>query len=88
MEKSKSIDYIKIKIASPEKIMKNSRRTLSTGKTRGEVKKAETISYKTLKPQTGGLFCEKIFGPLKDWECLCGKYKNRQHNYKHDSLNF
>ena len=41
----------------------------------GEVKKAETINYRTLKPEKDGLFCEKIFGPTKDWECACGKYK-------------
>jgi DNA-directed RNA polymerase subunit beta' len=41
----------------------------------GEVKKPETINYRTLKPEKDGLFCEKIFGPTKDWECYCGKYK-------------
>ncbi|MDR1150663.1 MAG: DNA-directed RNA polymerase subunit beta' [Clostridiales bacterium] len=60
------IDSISIGIASPEKI-----RALSTG----EVKKPETINYRSLKPERDGLFCEKIFGPSKDWECLCGKYK-------------
>ena len=57
---------IKIGIASPEKI-----RSWSYG----EVKKAETINYRTLKPERDGLFCEKIFGPTKDYECACGKYK-------------
>ncbi len=45
------------------------------GWSRGEVKKPETINYRTLKPEKDGLFCEKIFGPTKDWECACGKYK-------------
>ena len=59
-------DKIKIGLASPEKIREWSR---------GEVKKPETINYRTLKPEKDGLFCEKIFGPNKDWECHCGKYK-------------
>ncbi len=59
-------DKIKIKLASPSKIREWSR---------GEVKKPETINYRTLKPEKDGLFCEKIFGPSKDWECHCGKYK-------------
>ena len=61
-----SYDKIKIGLASPEKIREWSR---------GEVKKPETINYRTLKPEKDGLFCEKIFGPNKDWECHCGKYK-------------
>ena len=59
-------DSIKIGLASPEKIREWSR---------GEVKKPETINYRTLKPEKDGLFCERIFGPNKDWECHCGKYK-------------
>ncbi|MDY3855049.1 MAG: DNA-directed RNA polymerase subunit beta' [Butyribacter sp.] len=59
-------DAIKIGLASPEKIREWSH---------GEVKKPETINYRTLKPEKDGLFCEKIFGPSKDWECHCGKYK-------------
>ncbi|MDR2903588.1 MAG: DNA-directed RNA polymerase subunit beta' [Clostridiales bacterium] len=59
-------DAIKIGLASPEKIREWSR---------GEVKKPETINYRTLKPERDGLFCERIFGPDKDWECHCGKYK-------------
>ncbi len=59
-------DAIRIGLASPEKIREWSR---------AEVKKAETINYRTLKPERDGLFCEKIFGPSKDWECHCGKYK-------------
>ena len=61
-----SFDAIKIGLASPEKIREWSR---------GEVKKPETINYRTLKPEKDGLFCERIFGPSKDWECHCGKYK-------------
>ena len=59
-------DYIRISIASPERILKWSY---------GEVTKPETINYRTLKPERDGLFCERIFGPTKDWECHCGKYK-------------
>ena len=59
-------DAIQIGLASPEKIREWSH---------GEVKKPETINYRTLKPEKDGLFCEKIFGPTKDWECHCGKYK-------------
>jgi DNA-directed RNA polymerase subunit beta' len=61
-----TFDAIKIGLASPEKILEWSR---------GEVKKPETINYRTLKPEKDGLFCERIFGPNKDWECHCGKYK-------------
>ena len=61
-----NFDSIKIGLASPEKIREWSR---------GEVKKPETINYRTLKPERDGLFCERIFGPQKDWECHCGKYK-------------
>ncbi|MBR5046952.1 MAG: DNA-directed RNA polymerase subunit beta', partial [Eubacterium sp.] len=65
-EQSINFDKIKIGLASPEMIRKWSR---------GEVKKPETINYRTLKPEKDGLFCERIFGPSKDWECHCGKYK-------------
>ena len=61
-----TFDAIKIGLASPEKIREWSR---------GAVTKAETINYRTLKPEPDGLFCERIFGPQKDWECHCGKYK-------------
>ena len=63
-------DYIRISIASPERILKWSY---------GEVTKPETINYRTLKPERDGLFCERIFGPSKDWECHCGKYKRVRH---------
>ena len=63
-------DALAIRIASPEEILKWSR---------GEVKKPETINYRTFKPEKDGLFCERIFGPVKDWECGCGKYKKVKH---------
>ncbi|WP_303672914.1 DNA-directed RNA polymerase subunit gamma [Vampirovibrio chlorellavorus] len=63
-------DFIKIGIASPERVMNWSH---------GEVMKPETINYRTLKPERDGLFCERIFGPSKDWECYCGKYKRVRH---------
>lgn len=65
-KKQLSFDAIRISLASPEKIREWSH---------GEVKKPETINYRTLKPEKDGLFCERIFGPTKDWECHCGKYK-------------
>ncbi|MBI6546917.1 MAG: DNA-directed RNA polymerase subunit gamma, partial [Cyanobacteria bacterium NC_groundwater_1444_Ag_S-0.65um_54_12] len=67
---SSKFDYIKVGIASPERILSWSR---------GEVTKPETINYRTLKPERDGLFCERIFGPAKDWECHCGKYKRVRH---------
>ena len=63
-------DSIKIRLASPEKIRSWSH---------GEVTKPETINYRTFKPERDGLFCAKIFGPITDWECLCGKYKRMKH---------
>jgi DNA-directed RNA polymerase subunit beta' len=68
--KELKFDAIKISLASPEKIRQWSR---------GEVKKPETINYRTFKPEKDGLFCERIFGPTKDWECTCGKYKRIRH---------
>ena len=62
----KTFDKIKITLASPEKIKSWSF---------GEIKKPETINYRTFKPEKDGLFCSRIFGPIKDYECLCGKYK-------------
>ena len=64
-----NLDSIQIGLASPEKIRQWSH---------GEVEKAETINYRTLKPERDGLFCERIFGPTKDWECNCGKYKRNR----------
>src|SRR6187397_426262 len=63
-------DAIRISLASPDKIMSWSH---------GEVTKPETINYRTFKPERDGLFCAKIFGPITDWECLCGKYKRMKH---------
>ncbi len=63
-------NHIQIKVASPARIM---------GWSYGEVTKPETINYRTLKPEKDGLFCERIFGPTKDWECYCGKYKRVRH---------
>ena len=63
---SMKFDKIQIKLASPEDILEWSH---------GEVTKPETINYRTLKPEKDGLYCERIFGPSKDWECHCGKYK-------------
>lgn len=65
-----AFNAISIRIASPEVILSWSK---------GEIKKPETINYRTLKPEKDGLFCEKIFGPTKDWECNCGKYKRIKH---------
>ena len=66
MQDVNNFDAVKIALASPDQIRQWSR---------GEVKKPETINYRTLKPERDGLFCERIFGPTKDWECHCGKYK-------------
>src|SRR3989339_320162 len=63
---SLNFDGIRLRLASPDQILKWSF---------GEVLKPETINYRTQKPEKDGLFCEKIFGPSKDWECYCGKYK-------------
>ena len=68
-------DYVKINLASPQRIKKWGERALPNGQVIGEVTKPETINYRTLKPEMDGLFCERIFGPVKDWECHCGKYK-------------
>ena len=70
VQQNEEFDAIKIGLASPEKI-----RSWSYG----EVKKPETINYRTFKPERDGLFCAKIFGPIKDYECLCGKYKRLKH---------
>ena len=69
-----SFDYLRITIASPTRIKKWSERTLPTGEIVGEVLKPETINFRTHQPEIHGLFCEKIFGPIKNWKCKCGKY--------------
>ena len=71
----KEFDYIKIKLASPFRILQWSNRKLPNGQFVGEVQKSETINYRTFKPEMDGLFCERIFGPSKSLECACGKYK-------------
>jgi DNA-directed RNA polymerase subunit beta' len=70
LDKVNQVDSVAIAIASPEAIRSWSK---------GEVKNPETINYRTFKPEKGGLFCERIFGPVKDWECSCGKYKRIKH---------
>jgi hypothetical protein len=70
VQQEEDFEAIRIGLASPEKI-----RSWSYG----EVKKPETINYRTFKPERDGLFCAKIFGPIKDYECLCGKYKRLKH---------
>ena len=66
---TQQFDHIRIGIASPEKILSWSY---------GEIKKPETINYRTFKPERDGLFCARFFGPVKDYECLCGKYKRKK----------
>jgi len=70
LEKAEAFDHVSIGIASPDTIRSWSH---------GEVKNPETINYRTFKPEKGGLFCERIFGPVRDWECNCGKYKRIKH---------
>ena len=70
LDKVNLVDHVAITVASPENIKSWSK---------GEVKNPETINYRTFKPEKGGLFCERIFGPVKDWECSCGKYKRIKH---------
>jgi len=70
LEKTDVFDHVSIGVASPETIRSWSH---------GEVKNPETINYRTFKPEKGGLFCERIFGPVRDWECNCGKYKRIKH---------
>ena len=75
LQSERSFDYVKINLASPSRIRSWGERTLPNGEKVGEVVKPETINYRTLKPEMGGLFCERTFGPVNDWECYCGKYK-------------
>jgi DNA-directed RNA polymerase subunit beta' len=69
-----SFDYLKITIASPKRIKNWSERRLPNGEIIGEILKPETINFRTHQPELNGLFCEKIFGPIKNWKCKCGKY--------------
>ncbi len=75
----RSFDYVKINLASPSRIREWGKRVLPNGQSVGEITKPETINYRTLKPEMHGLFCERIFGPVNDWECHCGKYKRVNH---------
>jgi len=75
IKSQKEFDYIKIKLASPSRIKQWGQRILPNGQIIGEVQKSETINYRTFKPEMDGLFCERIFGPSKNLECACGKYK-------------
>jgi len=70
LDKVNQVEYVAIAVASPEAIRSWSK---------GEVKNPETINYRTFKPEKGGLFCERIFGPVKDWECSCGKYRGMKY---------
>ena len=76
----RTFDYVRINLASPARIRTWGERILPNGQIVGEVTKPETINYRTLKPEMNGLFCERIFGPVNDWECHCGKYKRVRHN--------
>ncbi len=69
-QKPDPFDQVSITVANPETIR---------GWSQGEVLNPETINYRTFKPEKGGLFCERIFGPTRDWECACGKYKRIKH---------
>jgi DNA-directed RNA polymerase subunit beta' len=75
IQSAKEFNYIKIKLASPFRILQWANRKLPNGQFVGEVQKSETINYRTFKPEMDGLFCERIFGPSKSLECACGKYK-------------
>jgi DNA-directed RNA polymerase subunit beta' len=75
VQATEEFDYIKIKLASPFRILQWANRKLPNGQFVGEVQKSETINYRTFKPEMDGLFCERIFGPSKSFECACGKYK-------------
>ncbi|RKY41276.1 MAG: DNA-directed RNA polymerase subunit beta' [Candidatus Makaraimicrobium thalassicum] len=79
LRKVNKFDKVRIQIASPEKIKEWATRRVGSRNILFEVKKPETINYRTLKPERDGLFCERIFGPTKDFECNCGKYKRIKH---------
>jgi len=73
-----SIEYVQLQLASPTEIKRWSQRMLPTGELVGEISKADTINYRTFKPERGGLFCERIFGSTVNRECSCGKTKRRK----------
>ena len=79
MAENNNFSAIQIGLASPEKIREWSY---------GEVKKPETINYRSQKPEKDGLFCERIFGPTKDWECACGKYKKVRYRISYSSSTY
>lgn len=70
-------EMVGVKLASPQKIRDWSERKLPNGEIVGEIRKPDTMNYRTGRPEPDGLLCEKIFGPLKSWECSCGQYKFR-----------
>jgi len=75
---SRDIDYIQIQLASPKEIERWSQRVLPNNKVVGEITKADTINYRTFKPERDGLFCERIFGSITNNECSCGKTRRRK----------
>ena len=75
-----NFDYLTIRLASPENITTWCNHFLPNGELIGQVLTSGTVDYYTFKPETDGLFCEKIFGPIKNWECQCGKYNDIQYN--------
>lgn len=78
--KNAEVKLLTIGLASPARIRQWAEKTLPNGKIIGEVSNANTLHHKTFKPQKGGLFCERIFGPLKDFECACGKHQKPNKN--------
>nr|WLD05946.1 RNA polymerase b'-subunit [Meringosphaera mediterranea] len=74
-----NFDFIRINLLSPQKIKQWCERTLPNGEKVGEITKPDTINYRTFRPEMDGLFCEKVFGPIKSWQCYCGKHKRVQY---------
>jgi DNA-directed RNA polymerase subunit beta' len=77
---TRDLRFLKLRLASPERIRAWGSHKLPNGKWVGRITKAETINYRTLKPEMDGLFCERAFGPVKDWECHCGRTKGQERN--------
>jgi DNA-directed RNA polymerase subunit beta' len=77
---TRHLRFLKLRLASPDRIRFWGTHKLSNGKFVGRITKAETINYRTLKPEMDGLFCERVFGPVKDWECHCGRTKGQERN--------
>ena len=80
LQSSDEFNYIKIRLASPNRLLQWTNRKLPNGQFVGEVRNSETINYRTFKPEMDGLFCERIFVPQKNLECACGKYKRIHYN--------